>query len=159
MLKASYPEHDNEEEIDQAKFDEYLRLLKDIEDEENRQKSSQPLLRNSFDSDSYDSYSSDEDKLAKDQAEYAEYMRKLYDIDMDEYKNNEIQNNHFSRNLRSSQADDEIEGPIVSPFPFKKNDQPRLASSYDNLFDNTEYLGKRESSDKDAEYAEYMKRL
>jgi len=24
MLKASYREHDNEEEIDQAKFDEYL---------------------------------------------------------------------------------------------------------------------------------------
>jgi len=108
MLKSSFPENDNEEEIDQAKFEEYLRLLKDIDDEESRQKNTKPLLRNSFDSDSHDSYSSDEndlsnqDKLAKDQEEYAEYMRKLYYSNLDENKNNENQINHFSRNLKSS---------------------------------------------------------
>lgn len=98
MLKSSFQENDNAEEIDQAKFDEYLRLLKDFEEEESRQKNTQPLLRNSFDSDSSNGNAvSNQDKLAKDQDEYAEYMRRLYDIDIDEYKMN------GGKNLRSGQ--------------------------------------------------------
>lgn len=179
MLRSTLPEQSNE--IDESKFEEYLRLLKDIEEEESKQNSNaQPRLMNSFNADSYNSMS-DEDKMVRDRDEYAEYMRKLYDIDVDEYKMNgginlrseqepvekrdfnrsiydEFEANNyphlsqpveapqgefdremyrdFEKSLRSNQADDELEGPIVSPTPFIR-DQPRLSSSYDDVSENT----------------------
>jgi hypothetical protein len=180
MLRSTVPEQSNE--IDESKFEEYLRLLKDVEEEESKQNTdAQPRLMNSFDADSSNSMS-DEDKMVRDRDEYAEYMRKLYDIDVDEYKMNggvnlrseqePVQKRDFNRSiydqfeadnaypqlsepleapqgefdremyrdfensLRSSQADDELEGPIVSPTPFIR-DQPRLSSSYDDVSDNT----------------------
>lgn len=179
MLRSSVSDQNND--IDDSKFEEYLRLLKDIEEEESKQNSNaQPRLMNSFDADSSNTMG-DEDKMVKDREEYAEYMRKLYDIDVDEYKMNggvnlrsvqepvekrdfnrsiydefEADNSYpqmsepveaqqgefnsemyrdFERSLRNSQ-DDELEGPIVSPTPFNR-DQPRLSSSYDDISDNT----------------------
>jgi len=179
MLRSAVSEQNND--IDESKFEEYLRLLKDIEEEESKQNSNaQPRLMNSFDLDSSNTMG-DEDKMVKDREEYAEYMRKLYDIDVDEYKMNggvnlrseqepvekrdfnrsiydefEADNSYprvsepveaqqgefnsemyrdFERSLRNSQ-DQELEGPIVSPTPFQR-DQPRLSSSYDDISDNT----------------------
>lgn len=59
---------DNEEHVDNQKFEEYLQLLKDIEAEESKQNITQPRLMNSMDIDSRLNMS-DEDKMVKDQDE------------------------------------------------------------------------------------------
>jgi hypothetical protein len=59
---------DNEEHVDNQKFEEYLQLLKDIEAEESKQNNTQPRLMNSMDIDSRLNMS-DEDKMVKDQDE------------------------------------------------------------------------------------------
>lgn len=196
-------DHDNEEKFDQSKSETYLPFLKEYEDFESKQGNVQPRLMKSFDSDSYDSDSSntisDEFYMLNDQDEYAEYMRKLYGIGVDKndmngnsnksgneikptehfsrniYPNSEADNTnpimseqfeiqgefdqslypHFDRSLRNSQEDDKLDGPVVSQ---QLENQPRLASSYDDIYDNTVDMG-RDSDNMEADYAELLKRL
>lgn len=105
-------------------------------------------------------------QVAQEPREYSDFKHSVYDdmekpleADQGEFDRDLYKAYEREMNLRRSQDDDEIEGPIVSPFPFRKNDAPRLSASYDDVFDNVETKGRSGSDNSDREYAEYMKRL
>jgi len=140
MLKQNNSNQDKEGMQD---FEEYLKMLEGMEDVQSEDRD-MPLLKGIRDED----LNTDDDKNHR---EYAEFMKRIYDIDIDEMADNssrrlqskpyEEEESEFNQDYESDMDkeylhkllaaynDEENDTRIVSPFPFKREDNKPLLRS------------------------------